>query len=133
MAKQKIQTSGDDREKLIESAKSGIETATESLEKAGAEFKAASTAEEKAAAQTKIDAAGELIKRHEKALEALMNPKGADERNTGDDKSAERKRDFIVASPIKLDGRGYEEGDTISLDKPTFDQLYPLGVIAGQA
>lgn len=132
MAKQKATKSAATRDKLIEDAQAKIKAAADALEAARADFEAAETAEDKAAAQTRIDAAGEDIKRYEKALEALLNPKKASEAAADDDDSAPTKRDFIVASPIKLDGEDYEEGDTISLDKATYDQLHPLGVIAGQ-
>jgi len=132
MAKQKTTTSATSRDKLIEDAQAKVKAGAEAIEAARAEFKAAETAEDKAAAQTRIDAAGEDIKRYEKALEALLNPKKTGE-NDSDDKPAPEQRDFIIASPVKLDGKEYEEGDTITLDKVTFEQLQPLGVIAGPA
>lgn len=133
MAK-KTQAAGDTRQKLIEDAKAKVAEAAEALDAAKKEFAAAETDPARAEAQVKINAASEQAERFSGALDALLK---AEKPAAGADHEADgpTTRDFIVGGngTIRHNGRDFDEGETIALTKPEFEQLAPLGVLAGEA
>ena len=137
MAK-KTQAAGDTRQKLIDDAKAKVAEVSGALDAAKAEFKAADSDVARADAQSKINAATEQLARFEAVLEALLKEPGAGGGSAGDggeDDDGPSLRDFIVGGngTIRHNGRDYAEGDTIGLTKTEFDQVAPLGVLAGRA
>ncbi len=137
MAK-KTQAAGDTRQKLIDDAKAKGAAAAEALDAAKQEFGAAETDPARAEAQAKINAATEQLGRYEAVLEGLLKPAApaaSRAKDAGDDEDGPDRRDFIVGGngTVRHDGRDYAEGETISLTKTEFEQLMPLGVLAGAA